>query len=48
MITAIVLIRTRVDRVGRVPGVAATATRVAFRTHPRHDLQAACALGPDR
>ncbi len=33
------------DRLGKVPGVRATATHIAFRTYSRHDLEAAFSLG---
>ncbi|MEZ5115511.1 MAG: Lrp/AsnC ligand binding domain-containing protein [Candidatus Nanopelagicales bacterium] len=35
------------DGVGRVSGVLATETHIAFRTHSRHDLEAAFSLGAD-
>ena len=35
------------DRVSKVPGVTATETHIAFRTHSRHDLEAAFALGSE-
>ena len=34
-------------RVGRVPGIRATSTHVAFRAYSRHDLEAAFSLGLD-
>lgn len=35
------------DRVNKVPGVVDTETHIAFRTHSRHDLEAAFSLGLD-
>jgi DNA-binding Lrp family transcriptional regulator len=35
------------DRINKVPGVTATETHIAFRTHSRHDLEAAFSLGLD-
>jgi DNA-binding Lrp family transcriptional regulator len=35
------------DRIGKVPGVQAIDTHIAFRTYSRHDLEAAFALGFD-
>ena len=33
------------DRIAAVPGIVATHTHIAFRTHSRHDLEAAFSLG---
>ena len=33
------------DRIGKVPGVRASRTYLAFRAYSRHDLEAAFALG---
>jgi hypothetical protein len=33
------------DRIGKVPGVRASRTYLAFRAYSRHDLDAAFALG---
>ena len=33
------------DRLGKVPGVRATKTYLAFRAYSRHDLEAAFSLG---
>ncbi|WP_148575058.1 Lrp/AsnC family transcriptional regulator [Nocardioides caldifontis] len=35
------------DRINKVPGVTETETHIAFRTHSRHDLEAAFSLGLD-
>ena len=35
------------DRINKVPGVTDTETHIAFRTHSRHDLEAAFSLGLD-
>ena len=35
------------DQLNKVPGVTATETHIAFRTHSRHDLEAAFSLGLD-
>jgi DNA-binding Lrp family transcriptional regulator len=35
------------DRINKVPGVTETQTHIAFRTHSRHDLEAAFSLGLD-
>jgi DNA-binding Lrp family transcriptional regulator len=35
------------DRINKVAGVTATETHIAFRTHSRHDLEAAFSLGLD-
>jgi DNA-binding Lrp family transcriptional regulator len=35
------------DRINKVPGVIDTETHIAFRTHSRHDLEAAFSLGLD-
>ena len=35
------------DQLGKVAGVKATETHIAFRTYTRHDLEAAFALGFD-
>jgi DNA-binding Lrp family transcriptional regulator len=35
------------DRLGKVDGVSATSTHIAFRTYSRHDLEAAFSLGLD-
>jgi DNA-binding Lrp family transcriptional regulator len=35
------------DHLSKVPGVAGTATYIAFRTYSRHDLEAAFSLGLD-
>jgi DNA-binding Lrp family transcriptional regulator len=35
------------DRINKVPGVTATETHIAFRSHSRHDLEAAFSLGLD-
>lgn len=35
------------DRLGKVDGVTATSTHIAFRTYSRHDLEAAFSLGLD-
>lgn len=35
------------DRLNKVPGVTDTETHIAFRTHSRHDLEAAFSLGLD-
>jgi DNA-binding Lrp family transcriptional regulator len=35
------------DRINKVPGVTATETHIAFRTHSLHDLEAAFSLGLD-
>lgn len=33
------------DQLNKVPGVVDTQTHIAFRTHSRHDLEAAFSLG---
>ena len=38
---------TVADRLNKVPGVTSTETHIAFRTHSRHDLEAAFSLGLD-
>ena len=52
----IVLVRVRhhedvagvvADRINKIPGVTDTETHIAFRTHSRHDLEAAFSLGLD-
>jgi len=35
-------------RIAQVPGVAKTATHVAFKAYSRHDLEAMFAIGADR
>ncbi|TNM68315.1 Lrp/AsnC family transcriptional regulator [Streptomyces sp. NP160] len=35
------------DRIGKVAGVRATRTYLAFRAYSRHDLEAAFAIGAD-
>ncbi|GAA1912448.1 Lrp/AsnC ligand binding domain-containing protein [Nocardioides lentus] len=35
------------DRLNKVDGVRSTETHIAFRTHSRHDLEAAFSLGLD-
>lgn len=35
------------DHLNKVPGVTATETHIAFRSHSRHDLEAAFSLGLD-
>jgi DNA-binding Lrp family transcriptional regulator len=35
------------DKINKVPGVLDTETHIAFRTHSRHDLEAAFSLGLD-
>jgi DNA-binding Lrp family transcriptional regulator len=35
-------------RIAQVPGVARTATHVAFKAYSRHDLEAMFAIGADR
>ena len=35
------------DRINKIPGVTDTETHIAFRTHSRHDLEAAFSLGLD-
>lgn len=35
------------DHVNKVAGVTATETHIAFRSHSRHDLEAAFSLGLD-
>jgi DNA-binding Lrp family transcriptional regulator len=35
------------DRINKVSGVTATETHIAFRSHSRHDLEAAFSLGLD-
>jgi DNA-binding Lrp family transcriptional regulator len=35
------------DRIGKVDGVRATRTYLAFRTYSQHDLEAAFALGAE-
>jgi DNA-binding Lrp family transcriptional regulator len=35
------------DQVNKVAGVRATETHIAFRTHSRHDLEAAFSIGLD-
>jgi DNA-binding Lrp family transcriptional regulator len=35
------------DRLNQVDGVRSTETHIAFRTHSRHDLEAAFSLGAD-
>jgi DNA-binding Lrp family transcriptional regulator len=35
------------DRINKVAGVTATETHIAFRSHSRHDLEAAFSLGLD-
>ena len=35
------------DHLNKVPGVTATETHIAFRTHSRHDLETAFSLGLD-
>ncbi|MEH3079178.1 Lrp/AsnC family transcriptional regulator [Quadrisphaera setariae] len=35
------------DRIGKVHGVRATRTYLAFRAYSRHDLEAAFAIGAD-
>jgi DNA-binding Lrp family transcriptional regulator len=35
------------DHIGKVGGVRAMSTHIAFRTYSRHDLEAAFALGLD-
>lgn len=35
------------NRIGKVPGVQATRTYIAFQTYSEHDLGAAFALGAD-
>lgn len=35
------------DRIGKVAGVRAMSTHIAFRTYSRHDLEAAFSLGID-
>lgn len=35
------------DQLGKVPGVIATETHIAFRAYSRHDLEAAFAIGFD-
>ncbi len=35
------------DRIGKVPGISATTTHIAFRAYSRHDLEAAFSLGLD-
>lgn len=35
------------DQLNKVPGVTETETHIAFRTHSRHDLEAAFSLGLD-
>lgn len=39
--------RVVTDQVARVEGIVATQTHIAFRTHSRHDLEAAFSLGAD-
>ena len=39
--------RVVTEQVARVEGIAATETHIAFRTHSRHDLEAAFSLGAD-
>jgi DNA-binding Lrp family transcriptional regulator len=39
--------RVVTEQIARVPGIAETQTHIAFRTHSRHDLEAAFALGAD-
>jgi len=55
-IDLIVLVRVRhhedvagvvADRINKIPGVTDTETHIAFRTHSRHDLEAAFSLGLD-
>ncbi len=55
-IDLIVLVRVRhhedvagvvADRINKIPGVTGTETHIAFRTHSRHDLEAAFSLGLD-
>jgi DNA-binding Lrp family transcriptional regulator len=33
------------DQIAGVPGIVGTQTHIAFRTHSRHDLEAAFSLG---
>ena len=35
-------------RIAQIPGVARTATHVAFKAYSRHDLEAMFAIGADR
>lgn len=35
------------DRIGKVPGVLATRTYIAFQSYSRHDLEAAFSIGVD-
>jgi DNA-binding Lrp family transcriptional regulator len=35
-------------RIAQIPGVAKTATHVAFKAYSRHDLEAMFAIGADR
>jgi DNA-binding Lrp family transcriptional regulator len=55
-IDLIVMIRVRhhddiasvvADQLNKVPGVTETETHIAFRTHSKHDLEAAFSLGLD-
>ena len=39
--------RVVTDGVARVTGIVGTQTHIAFRTHSRHDLEAAFSLGAD-
>lgn len=39
------LARVIADRIGKVPGVLATRTYIAFQAYSRHDLEAAFAIG---
>ena len=39
--------RVVTDQIARVGGITTTQTHIAFRTHSRHDLEAAFSLGAD-